>query len=182
MEPGIHCSCQREQCIQHSDSSRPFQSQESQIFRSFYRHPRTIPSFLCNYLSLSFPHLLGRINQSNQAFQYFEGQCNHSAREMARIAVLFFTTLQAWLGQPSTPATAAGILCPDWKKVKRKNIPMQPDQKPIYPSDSNQKWCWQKGQNKWHFLQLPALQSYSTRGCKGRRTSLPAPFPGFRVV
>lgn len=109
----------------------------SQIFRSFYRHPRTIPSFLPNYLSLPFPLFLGRTNRSNQTYQYFEGQCNHSAPEMARIAVLFFTTLQAWQGQPSTPARATGILCPDWKKVKHKNIPVQSDQKPIYPSDSD---------------------------------------------
>lgn len=34
---------------------------------------------------------------------------------MARIAVLFSTTLQAWQGQSSAPATATGNLCPDWK-------------------------------------------------------------------
>ena len=84
---------------------------ESQIFRSSYRQTRTTPSSFPNYLPLSFPHLLGRTTQLNQTFQYFEGQCNHSAHEMARIAVLLFITFQAWQAQLSTWATATSILC-----------------------------------------------------------------------
>lgn len=76
---------------------------------------------------------------------------------MDRIAVLLFTTLQAWQGQPSTQATATGTLCPGWKNVKCKNIPMQTDQKLMYPSDSYWEWCWQKRQSKSCFLQLSAL-------------------------
>lgn len=94
---------------------------------------------------------------------------------MARAAVQFFTTPQAGQGQPNTPATATGILCPDWDKVKHKNTPTQPDQKPIYPSGSSWEWCWQEGQNKWCFPQLPILQSYSTRDCKERTTILNQP-------